>query len=171
MNRTVVFFALAVLLAGIRPAAAIQVPQSRPEFVKAVATGARGAGSETFVVEQSFSTVYRLLEQKSSACLDVTVKRTAYVGYTEVSSSDYNPTLRKASDGRAEFSLQVVHFPRGIGEKTGPGGLYVMAADIRSLGNGRLEVAFYYPTIGYKKVVGAVKDWLQGRDAACPKMK
>jgi len=30
------------------------------------------------------------------------------------------------------------------------GGLYIMAADVRSTGKGRTEVALYRPTMGYK---------------------
>jgi len=162
--------ALALLLVAA-PAAAIDVPQSRQEFVKAVSKGARGARMETFTSGRDFETIYRLVEKKAAACLDVEVQRTAYVGYVEKSSSDYNPTVRRAGAGKGEFGLQVVHRPRAIGENAPPGGLYIMAADMRSLGGGRTEIVFYAPTIGFKKIAQSVKSWLSAEDVPCPKMK
>ena len=104
------------LMAGApRPAAAIEVPQNRQDFVVAVAAGARGTATEKIVVDRGFEKVYGLLKEKSATCLDVTVNRRANVGYVEVSSSDYNPTLRMAGGNRAEFALQAVHRPRGVG--------------------------------------------------------
>ena len=159
------------LLLLVAPAAnAIYVPQTREEFVSAVAGGTRGAKTETLTIERSFDEVYRDLEARMTPCLDIKVERTAYVGYTEHSSSDYNPTLRKVGRDRAEFALQVVHFPRGIGEKTGPGGLYVMAADLKRAGSGT-EVVLYRPTIGYKNIVKSFVEWAEGSSNDCPKMK
>jgi hypothetical protein len=162
--------AFALLLVAV-PAAAIDVPQSRQEFVKAVTKGARGASMETFTAGRDFETIYRLVEKKAAACLDVEVKRSANVGYWERSSSDYNPTVRRAGNGKGEFALQVIHRPRAIGEKTSAGGLYIMAADMQSLGGGRTKIVFYQPTIGHKKITKSVKSWLSGEDAPCPKMK
>ena len=162
--------ALALILVAV-PAAAIEVPQSRQEFTKAVAKGARGAKMETFTAGSDFESIYRLVEKKAAACLDVTVQRTAYVGYVERSSSDYNPTVRRLGNGKGEFALQVIHRPRAIGEKPPAGGLYIMAADMRSLGGGRTEIVFYQPTIGFKKIAQTVKSWLSAEDVPCPKMK
>lgn len=126
---------------------------------------------ETFTSGRDFETIYRLVEKKAAACLDVEVQRTAYVGYWEKRSSDYNPTVRKAGTGKGEFGLQVIHRPRAIGENAPPGGLYIMAADMRSLGGGRTEIVFYEPTIGFKKIAQSVKSWLSAEDVPCPKMK
>jgi hypothetical protein len=93
------------------------VPQTREEFVSAVSAGARGAKVETLVVERSLDEVYRTLEARMAPCLDKKVERTAYVGYVEHSSSDYNPTLRRVGRDRGEFSLQVVHFPAWPGRE------------------------------------------------------
>jgi hypothetical protein len=154
------------------PAAAIDVPQSRQEFIKAVANGARGASMETFTAGRDFEAIYRLVEKKAAACLDVTVQRSANVGYWERSSSDYNPTVRRGGkNGKGEFALQVIHRPRAVGSTPPPGGLYIMAADMRSLGGGRTEIMFYQPTIGFKKIARSVKSWLSGEDVPCPKMK
>lgn len=159
-------------LGFVLPLAAIQVPQTRREFVQAVAAGAGATEMETFVVERGFEQVYGLLQSKTSECLDVRVERSGFVGnQMEVSSSDYNPTLKRAGGSRAEFALQVVHRPCGVGHKPPPGGLYVMAADLRSLGRGRTEVVLYRPTIGFKKIVRSFREWAAGEDAACPKLR
>lgn len=164
-------FALPAALLVAAPAAAIDVPQNRQEFVKAVSAGARGVRMETFVVERDFEDAYRLLQRKAATCLDVTVNRTAYVGYTERSSSDYNPTLRRVGGKKGELDLQVVHRPRGLGHTPPPGGLYVMAADLKPLGPGRTEVILYHPSMGFKDIVKSVKRWTAGEDAPCPKLK
>ena len=147
------------------------VPQTRPDFVTAVKAGEGASIAETFVVDQDFESLYALVAKKSAACLDVTVERTANVGYVEHSSSDYNPTLKRIGKDRAEFSLQVVHNPRAVGENAPAGGLYVMAADFRALGKGKTEMVLYRSKIGFKKIVGGLKDWAAGVPADCPKMR
>jgi len=170
MKRTWVAIGLVLGVGAIRPAAAIEVPQNRQEFVVAVAAGARGTVTETIVVDRGFAKVYSSLKEKTAVCLDVTVNRRANVGYLEVSSSDYNPSLRMAGGNRAEFALQAIHRPRGVGHTPPPGGLYMMAADLRSVGANRTEVVLYAPKMGFKKITNAFKQWVAGEDAACPKM-
>jgi hypothetical protein len=162
---------LAALLLTAPPLGALQVPQTREEFVRAVTSGARGAKVETVVVERGFDEVYRTLEARTGPCLDIKVERTANVGYVEHSSSDYNPTLRRRGSDRAEFTLQVVHNPRAIGEKTGPGGLYIMAADLKRAGAARTEIVLYRPTIGFKNIAKTFLEWAEGRSTDCPKLK
>src|SRR5882762_11996582 len=141
-------FALVLTLALIAPVAAIWVPQNRREFVQAVAEGKGATKMETMTSERSFDQVYALLERKSSACLDLEVKRSAFVGnQMEVSSSDYNPTLKRVGRNRAEFALQVVHRPRAIGSTPPPGGLYIMAADLKAIAKDRMEVDLYTPKL------------------------
>ena len=72
---------LGLALAAVAPAAAIEVPQTRQEFVDAVAAGARATAVETIRVDQPLPAVYAVLEEKANACLDVEVQRTGYVGY------------------------------------------------------------------------------------------
>lgn len=169
MKTTAVVIALCMMAL---PVAAIQVPQTRREFVNAVAAGARGTKMETFTVMRSFEEIFRLIEKKSSACLDVEVRRSGFVGnQMEVSSSDYNPTLKRVGGNRAEFALQVVHRPRGVGHTPPPEGLYIMAADFKQLGRGRAEVVLYQPTIGFKNITKSIKLWVSGEDADCPKLK
>lgn len=161
-----------LLMAAATSAHAIDVPQTREEFVKAVADGAKMTTVETFTVDQSFGRIYGLLEEKSSSCLDVLVKRSGFVGnQMHVTSSDYNPTLRKVGRGRAQFALQVVHRPRGIGHKPPAGGLFVMAADITAVGKNKTRIDLYRPKMGFGKIRKALHKWAAGEDARCPKIK
>lgn len=162
---------LAALLLAAPPVGAIEVPQTREEFVRAVAAGARGVKMETFVVERGFDEVYRALEARTESCLDVEVRRRAFVGYWENSSSDYNPTLTKLGPDQVEFTLQVVHRPRGVGHTPPPGGLYVMAADLKRAGPERTEVVLYRPSMGFKDITKSFLQWAEGRATDCPKLK
>jgi len=73
-------FILVVLIALAVPLPAIQIPQTRREFVEAVAGGARSVKMETFVVERSLGEVYAILQKRVMKCLDVEVKRSGFVG-------------------------------------------------------------------------------------------
>jgi len=161
---------LVVLLLIAPPAGAIiPVPQSREEFVSIIA-GGRAGKMETFTVDRGLDEVYRTFESLTTPCLDKKIERTANVGYVEHSSSDYNPTLKRMGHDRAEFSLQVVHFPLGTREKTPPGGMYVMAADLKRAG-ARTEVVIYRPTIGYKNISESLTEWAEGGSTDCPKLR
>jgi hypothetical protein len=161
--------ALLTALLSTPPSLAIDVPQTREEFVQAIA-GGRGAGPETIRVQQPLDKVYAVLEERLTACLDKKVERTAYVGYVERSSTDYNPTLRHVGADGAEFTLQVEHHPRGVGHTPPPGGLFMMAADLRS-SEGGTEIVLYRPKIGPGKITASLKQWLAGEPAPCPKLR
>lgn len=153
------------------PVFAIWVPQTREEFVQAVERGEGATKKESFVVDRSLDEVYQDFERNSPGCLDKEVRRTGYVGYVEVSSTDYNPSLKRANRSSAAFTLQVVHRPRGVGATPPPGGLYVYAVDFRALGPGRTEIVLYRPTIGYKKITQSFMDWAAGDSDECPKLR
>jgi len=171
MRRVLLVVGLVILAAGIQPISAIYVPQSRREFMNAVAAGGRGTKMEKITVDRNLAEIYSVLKKRSSPCLDVEVRRTGYVGYTERSLSDYNPTLKMVGKNKVEFALQVVHRPRAVGEVTAPGGLYIMAADLKWLGKNRTEVTLYRSSIGFKQITNSVRQWASGEDADCPKMK
>src|SRR5262249_22852692 len=150
---------VATLLLIASPAGAFQVPQTREEFVSAVSAGSHGSKMETFVVKRGLDDVYRTFEARTAPCLDVEIKRTGHVGYVEHSSSDYNPTLKRVGPDLAEFTLQVVHRPRAIGENTGPGGLYIMAADLKRAGSSSTQIVVYRPSMAYHEVAKSLMDW------------
>jgi hypothetical protein len=159
-----------VALASAAPAAMIDVPQTRQEFVQAVESG-KGAEVETLRIDQPLDRVFAVLEERTSACLDVQVKRTGYVGYVERSSSTYHPTLRRIGMDRVEFTLQVEHNPRGVGHVPPPGGLFMMAADLQSIDDAHTEVVLYQPKIGVKKITESLMRWFAADPAPCPKLR
>ena len=170
MNTRLSATALVLAIGAARESYAIDVPQTREEFVQAVASG-RGADTEILNVNQPLDTVYAVLEERAAACLDVEVTRTANVGYVEVSSTDYNPTVRRIAANRAEFTLQVAHNPRGVGHTPPPGGLFMMAADIQSIDGTHTEVVLYKPKIGVKAIASSLRQWFAGEPAPCPKLR
>src|SRR5213594_3335696 len=96
MKKTLPVLGLAMLVVAIEPLAAIQVPQTRRQFVDAVTAGEGATVMEKLIVERDFNEIFSVLAGKSSACLDVQVRRSGFVGsQMEVSSSDYNPTLKR----------------------------------------------------------------------------
>jgi len=169
MNTKMSVLALFTALAATPVALAIDVPQTRQEFVEAVV--AKKAVVETLRAGQPLDKVISVLEERAGACLDVKVERTANVGYVEHSSSTYHPTVRRIDDGRAEFTLQVEHFPRGVGHTPPPGGLFMLAADLKSVDDGHTEVVLYRPKIGGGKIAESLKQWLSGDPAPCPKLR
>jgi hypothetical protein len=138
--------------------------------VSIVAAG-KGGKMESFTVERGFDEVYRTLEARTAPCLDLEVRRTANVGYTEVSSSDYNPTLKRLGRDRAEFTLQVVNRPRGVGATPPSGGIFLMAVDLKRAGATRTEVVLYRPTMGFKDIAKSLRQWAEGVSTDCPKLK
>ena len=164
--------ALAAALFIAAPLGAIDVPQNADEFRREVSKGARAMKFETRVVNRPFEDVYRSLEARTAPCLDVTVQRSAHVGYYERSSSDYTPKLRRIGADRAEFILQVAHNPRGVGHTPPPGGLFLMVADLRRLDASRTEVVLYSPNIGaFKKIPASFIQWAEGAGTECPKLR
>ena len=166
-----VLLAVAALILIAPAAFAIWVPQTRAEFVDAVAKGTRGAKMESFVVERGFDDVVKTFDARCTPCLDKLVQRTANVGYVERSSTDYNPSFKHLSRDRAEFTMQVVHRPAGVGAHPPEGGLYVMAVDLKRAGAHRTEVVLYRPTMGYKFLSEALMEWAEGTSTDCPKLK
>ena len=162
---------LLLLLAFASPALAIWVPQTRSEFTDAVAKGTKGSKMETFVVERGFDEVVKAIEARCAPCLDKLVERTANVGYVERSSSDYNPSFKRVNRDRAEFTMQVVHRPRGVGAVPPANGLYVIAADVKRAGANRTEVVIYRPVMGFKEIPRALLQWAEGTSSDCPKLK
>ena len=170
MNAKLPVLTFVTVLTFASPSAAIDVPQTREEFVQAVA-GGRGAEVETITVDRPLDAVYGVLEERAKTCLDVQVTRTANVGYVERSSSDYNPTVRRVAQDRAEFTLQVDHNPRAVGHTPPVGGLYMMAVDLRATDENHTEVVLFRPKIGAGKITASLKQWVAGGASECPKLR
>lgn len=122
---------LAGLSAGLILTACVQMPQTREEFRAAVAKGAFSAKAESFAVNKNFKQAVTHLSAKTDACLNKVVERSMMQGmYQEHTRSTYRAKVKTPTANRAEFTMQVMHNPRGVGADPPPGGFYLMVADI-----------------------------------------
>lgn len=90
--------------------------------------------------------------------------------YQEHTQSTYRANVQTPAPNRAEFTMQVMHNPRGIGADPPPGGFYLMVADLEAMSPNRFQVNLYRPTMGHGDTADAVRKWLNGKEVACPKL-
>ena len=129
------------------------------------------AKAENFVVNKSFKQAVPNLTAKTESCLNKVVERSMTQGmYRERSQSTYRANVVRHSANRAEFTMQVKHNPRGVGADPPPGGYYLIVADIEEASPSSIKVNLYRPTMGHGDTVDAIRNWLQGKDDACPKL-
>lgn len=151
--------------------ACVQQPQTREEFRTVVTKGAFSAKAENFVVNKSFKQAIPNLTTKTESCLNKVVERSMTQGmYHERSQSTYRANVVRPTANRAEFTMQVKHNPRGVGADPPPGGYYLIVADIEEASPSSIKVNLYRPTMGHGDTVDAIRNWLQGKDDACPKL-
>src|SRR5262245_32401799 len=101
-------------------------PQTRGEFVKVVGGGAATTDRATSVSNQSLDSLVTLLEERSKTCLSKRVERSGMVGgQMEVSATEWHPTVRRVSATKGEFTLQIEHWPRGVGPNMPEGGFFM----------------------------------------------
>ncbi len=159
------------LSAGLILTACVQMPQTREEFRAAVAKGAFSTKAESFAVNKNFKQAVTNLSAKTDACLNKVVERFMMKGmYQERSRSTYRASVQTPAANRAEFTMQVMHNPRGVGADPPPGGFYLMVADIEAASPNSFRVNLYRPTLGHGDTVDAVRNWLNGKGDACPKL-
>ncbi len=162
---------LVAVSAGLFLTACVPMPQTREAFRAAVANGAFSAKAESFGVNKGFQQAVKHLSAKTDACLNKVVKRSMMKGiYQEHSQSTYRATVQTPEANRAEFTMQVMHNPRGVGADPPPGGYYLMVADIKAVSANSFQVNLYRPTLGHGDTADAVRNWLNGKDDACPKL-
>jgi hypothetical protein len=158
-------------MAGLILTACVKMPQTREEFRAAVSQGAFSAKAETFVVNRNFTQAVTHLKAKTNACLNREVRRSMVQGlYQEHTRSTYRASVQTPTTNRAEFTLQVTHQPRGVGADAPPGGFYLMVADIEAVSADNFRVNLYRPTLGHGGAIDAVRNWINGRDDACPSL-
>src|SRR5688572_32932598 len=143
---------LAAALAAL--GCSMTAPLTRKEFIDAVDKGKGPAKAGTYMVARAFNDVFKTLAANSTKCLDKTVKRSGgAAGAAHASSTRYVPNISRPSPGKAAFSLQVLHHPRGVGVKQPDDGVYVMAADVSSVDGKKTKVDVWYATWGYSQIV------------------
>jgi len=168
------FTRTAAVILGIGCMGCMHQPQTRQEFVKLVAGGAATSDKESKLTQKDLDSLVTLLEERSKACLGKRVNRSGMVGgQMEVSGTSYTPSVRRVSDAKAEFTLQLEHSPRGIGPDMPAGGFYMMAADLVRQAPERTQVDLYYATMAQNsdEILGAVRAWTSGEPAACPELE
>lgn len=168
-------FAIATTVVGSIPLiACMHQPQTRQEFVTMVGGGAATSDKETKVTEKDLDSLAKLLEERSTACLAKRVDRSGMVGgQMEVSSTEYTFSVRRVSDAKAEFTLQIEHSPRGVGSEMPEGGFYMMAADLVRQSAEQTRVDLYYATMAANgdAILEAVRAWTSGNPADCPTLE
>jgi aspartate/methionine/tyrosine aminotransferase len=159
------------VMAIVMLVACVQQPQTRQEFRAAVSKGAFSAKAESFTVNRNFQQAVSKLSAKTKECFNKVVERHMSQGmYQEHTRSTYRASVQTPTAKRAEFTMQVLHNPRGVGADPPPGGFYMFVADLEAISPDSFRVDLYRPTLGHGDTVDAVRDWLNGKDNACPKL-
>ena len=143
-------------------------PQTAQEFREAV-PGAFLAEVDTFVVDRPFEDVANTFDTKAPECLNVRVKTTSQTNQSyQVIVTVYKPTVRMSGD-KAELHLQQ-HHEKGVLNvtKEPDGGYYLMVADAYPIATGQTQVDLYRPSMGYKVIIQAIKNWATGDNIGCP---
>lgn len=146
----------------------LHTPQSRNEYVSAVAKGEGFTKIHNYTVVRKFSSVVKNINRKSKSCLSKKITRTWTRGYSShVSSSTYNPSIRYINKNKAEFTLQVIITPNNT-TKPPAGGMYFLAANITKISKNKTNVIIYAPSINADEIVNSIKSWSKGKKSECP---
>jgi len=148
-----------------------QPTQASPDGPAGGASGAPASGAGTAPDRRPSAPSRCRRRARSSSRPSPRARAGSFGNQVEVTSSDYNPTLRRPGPDRAEFSLQVIHRPRGVGAIPPPGGPYIMAADLKRAGAARTAVVLYRPSMGFKDITKGFMQWVDGKSSDCPKLK
>lgn len=161
---------LSVLLFGIILTGCITLhtPQSRHEYISAVAKGEGYTKVHNYTVARKFNSVVKNINRKSKSCLSKKITHTWTRGYSShVSSSTYNPSMRYINKSKAEFTLQVIITPNNT-TKPPAGGMYFLAANINKISKNKTKVIIYAPSINADDIVNSIKNWSKGIKSKCP---
>ena len=164
----------AVLLASAC-VANIGQPQTRDEYIAVTKPGGTFRNVEQASVARSFKTVMADLTEYSNKCLKIRTARSAnYAAREGASATQYNPRIEHTGSGAAALSLQEYYETPGSPSGTKyansglpEGGLYVLAAEIRSAASNRTDLSIYYTT-GRAPFAEQLKKWAAGEKGRCP---
>lgn len=146
-------------------------PQTPAEFRAAVKQGPAFARQEVHETAREFTRVVADIDQQARKCLALSVTSRVMQGMNmSTSTSTYSPRLAVPGPGRAEFTLQRVTEPRGIGPAMPAGGYYMLLVDIEQVAPQKTRLSLYG---GSRDEWGGLftvfKDWSDGKNMACPK--
>ena len=164
-NQTIAILVFASVLAS---GCVTHHPKTAQEFREAV-PGAFLAEVETFVVDRKFEDVANTFQLKAPECLNMRVKTTSQSNTSyQVIVTDYTPTVHVSAD-KAELHLQQ-HHEKGVLNITEEpdGGYFLLVADAYSIAGAQTQVDLYRPSVGYKVLLQAIKNWATGDNIGCP---
>lgn len=125
------------------------------------------ARQETYETRRSFREVERRLTDRIEHCLNVTVRKTAWVGtHLETTVMVYHTKIRRVGKDRAEITLQQ-DGAVGVGAKAPEGGAYIMLVDLESKKGGGTSMTMYGRSVG-PDFFEAFERWANGGDPSCP---
>jgi hypothetical protein len=86
----------------------------------------------------------------------------------QVIVTDYKPTVH-VSAARAELHLQQHHKQGVLNVTEEPdGGYFLLVADAYPIADGQTQVDLYRPSMGYKVLLQAIRNWSTGDNIGCP---
>jgi hypothetical protein len=146
-------------------------PQTPAEFRAAVKQGPAFARQEVHETPREFTRVVADIDQQARKCLARSVSSRVMQGANMSSStSTYSPRLAVPGPGRAEFTLQRLTEPRGIGPAMPAGGYYMLLVDIEQVAPQKTRLSIYGGSRDeWGGLFTIVKDWSDGRNMTCPK--
>lgn len=147
---------------------AVSHPQTAEEFRQAVPKSSF-AKMEQFVVNRRLKDVAKTFRKMAPKCFNKRIK-TVSTGYMhhQVIVTAYKPTV-KVSKSHVELHLQQKH-EQGVKavSKMPNGGYYLLVTDAVAQGPRKTRVTIYYPSMGHKVTVKAIKGWAKGEILGCP---
>lgn len=168
MKKAMTLAAAAALLGGCTTMGA---PQTRADYVQAIAGGVPFTMTDSHVAKRRFDDVVSSLRQRAPECFDGTATMTRVSGVMTTMNvrDDYVTTVRTVSATRAELTTQFTSKGIIYVQKVPAGGFYSTAVDIERLGPSSTRLTYYGSSFdGGKKSWAALKQWSDGLAAPCP---
>lgn len=156
---------IVLLIAGC----AGKMPQNADEFRQALAKGAFLTKVETYEVDRSTADIGKTFEKYAPKCLDkrietISQSRTSYQHII----TKYTPTVI-VSKNRTELHLQEKHEQGVMAIYEEPeAGHYFLVVDATPIGKNKSRIDFYRPSMGFKNMMTAIRNWTEGKNLGCP---
>jgi hypothetical protein len=159
----------AVLLLAVAGCVAhIGAPQSRDEFLTMMKPGGTFKNVDKSTVSRPFNTVVADLKDYADRCLSVRTSRAPnYATKESGGSTTYHPKVEVTANNAAVLSVQEEYGDKRANTGAPPGGIFVLAAEIRAAGASRTDVEIYYVS-ARGPMAEFLKKWAAGDKARCP---
>lgn len=158
------------LLAVTGCVAHIGAPQSRDEFVAMIKPGGLFKNVDKSTVSRPFNAVVADVKDYSNRCLSVrTTRAPNYATKESGGSTTFRPKLEETAKNAAALSVQEEYGDKHANTGAPPGGIFVLAAELRGAGANQTDVEIYYIT-SRGSMAEFLKKWAAGDKARCPAM-